>query len=818
MNADAGPLHMLISNSSQKRTQVRSSAPKRMSVCAIAIFASFTSLVGTGVAQAQTAPTNTEAAAPALPKVADYWFSASYSDGKIVLDGYVPDEPLRARLAQTLAVDVSALELADGAPQKFAEMVNFGMALMGQMSSGRFAIRANIMTVEGVASNPRAFERVTDLSRTGAPAGVVLAMTRITPAPADPFTWTASRNSEGDVELSGYVPDTQTRDALVAASGDAVTTNLAFASGAPDAFAANAEAAIDIISALQTGRAELSAAGWKLTGVAATDADVDTARAAFDASPLAAAGASFEIRAAQTAQVSAESAEVETADPYLWSALKAADGAITLRGFVPDEAFRRFLAARAGQVASDETKIANGAPTGFSDNAVAGFSALAGLDHGELSFDGKAWSLTGEAATADARDGILNTLNFATDTESWSVELEAKPAQLPLADPYAWALRKAADGTVTTSGNVPTEQLQRYVATRYQLPADALKLSRGAPDGFVPDVLAAVNAFDLLAEGSIAFDGAAWSVTGALRPDVERVRLDAVLGSADTPEAAWNVELGAPTTPAQAEAPAAAAPTSEATAPTAQPEATAEQTSTYAFSARKDAAGTITLDGMVPAEATRAFFGSVTGSLTDEALSIVPNAPENFILDAKAGLQALVAVGEGQLSLDNGQWTFSAKAGSAAAEASAQAELKAAPTLSDWTVALEGPPKVDACREEVLAFAADNPILFTSASATMTEQSSAAVDHIAEILKACPDAYVYIEGHTDSDGDDSLNLALSVARAESVVAHLAADGFDAQRLYAVGYGESQPIADNDTAEGKRANRRIVFTIRTEPEQ
>lgn len=804
---------MLISNS-QNCTPARDALSRRICVCAVAVLASVTSLTGTGYAQA---PGPTTESAPALPTAADYWFSAAYRDGKIVLDGYVPDEPLRARLVQTLGVDASALELADGAPQKFAEMVNFGMALMGQMSAGRFAIRANIMTVDGVAANPRAFERVTELSRTGAPAGIVLAMADIAPAPADPYTWTASRNSEGSIDLSGYVPDAQTRDALVADAGDKVTTTLSFASGAPDGFAANAGAAIELLEKLHIGRVELTASGWKIVGVVPTDEDAEAARAAFEASPLAAVGATFDVRMAQAPQAAEQSNQVQTADPYLWSAQKSANGDITLRGFVPDEAFRRFLAARAGQVASDETRIADGAPTGFADNAVAGFSALAGLDHGELAFDGKAWSLQGEAATADARDAILNTLNFAADTEIWTLDLNAKPAQLPLADPYTWSLRKAANGTVTTAGNVPTEQLQRYVATRYQLPADALALSRGAPDGFVPDVLAAVNALDLLAEGTITFDGAAWSITGALRPDVDRVRLDAVLGSAETPDEAWSVQLGTVSEPQAAQPPAVAAP-AETTASTQQSAPAEQAAPAYTFSARKDAAGTITLAGMVPAEATRAFFGSLAGSQADEALQVVPNAPESFILDAKAGLQALVAVGEGQLTLEGGQWTFSGKAGSAAAEASAQAELKSAPTLSAWTIAIEGLPKVDACREEVSAYAADNSILFAAASATMTEQSSAAVDHIAEILKACPDAYVYIEGHTDSDGDDNLNLALSVARAEAVVAHLAADGFDARRLYAVGYGESQPIADNGTAEGKRANRRIVFTIRAEPEQ
>jgi outer membrane protein OmpA-like peptidoglycan-associated protein len=73
-----------------------------------------------------------------------------------------------------------------------------------------------------------------------------------------------------------------------------------------------------------------------------------------------------------------------------------------------------------------------------------------------------------------------------------------------------------------------------------------------------------------------------------------------------------------------------------------------------------------------------------------------------------------------------------------------------------------------------------------------------------------------VEGHTDADGDEQLNLALSVARAEAVVNALIERGVAPARLYALGYGESSPIGDNTTAEGKELNRRIVVKVGTEP--
>ena len=65
-----------------------------------------------------------------------------------------------------------------------------------------------------------------------------------------------------------------------------------------------------------------------------------------------------------------------------------------------------------------------------------------------------------------------------------------------------------------------------------------------------------------------------------------------------------------------------------------------------------------------------------------------------------------------------------------------------------------------------------------------------------------------IEGHTDSDADDAYNLTLSQQRTESVRDYLIAKGIDMNRLSAVGYGETQPIADNKNAAGKAKNRRV----------
>ncbi len=122
------------------------------------------------------------------------------------------------------------------------------------------------------------------------------------------------------------------------------------------------------------------------------------------------------------------------------------------------------------------------------------------------------------------------------------------------------------------------------------------------------------------------------------------------------------------------------------------------------------------------------------------------------------------------------------------------------------------PSQIALCQARVAELSAHNAILFQSGNAVIADSAEAELDRFGEALNLCPDTKVYVEGHTDSDGDDQRNLALSVARAEAVVNALIERGVDASRLYAVGYGESQPVADNATQEGKRQNRRIVVTV------
>ncbi|MGC1494774.1 MAG: OmpA family protein [Sulfitobacter sp.] len=123
-----------------------------------------------------------------------------------------------------------------------------------------------------------------------------------------------------------------------------------------------------------------------------------------------------------------------------------------------------------------------------------------------------------------------------------------------------------------------------------------------------------------------------------------------------------------------------------------------------------------------------------------------------------------------------------------------------------------GLPSPAQCEAEIGEILKVGKINFEPSSATIDASALGTMDDIAEILKRCGDILLEIQGYTDSQGREEMNLALSQSRAESVLNELRARRVLTGSFVARGYGEERPIADNDTAEGREANRRIEFRL------
>ncbi len=128
------------------------------------------------------------------------------------------------------------------------------------------------------------------------------------------------------------------------------------------------------------------------------------------------------------------------------------------------------------------------------------------------------------------------------------------------------------------------------------------------------------------------------------------------------------------------------------------------------------------------------------------------------------------------------------------------------------TTALEAEGNFDeeACKGRFEILSRTGNIYFASGSARLTEDSTPLLVALTDIVQRCPLLTVVVAGHTDARGSDVANERLSRARAEAVAMYLTGQGIPPDRFRTEGYGESRPVADNDTDEGRARNRRIEF--------
>ncbi len=101
---------------------------------------------------------------------------------------------------------------------------------------------------------------------------------------------------------------------------------------------------------------------------------------------------------------------------------------------------------------------------------------------------------------------------------------------------------------------------------------------------------------------------------------------------------------------------------------------------------------------------------------------------------------------------------------------------------------------------------------FNTGESTLRESSFDALNDLVKALKKRKSMRVMIAGHTDNRGDRASNKELSEERAQAVLDYLVKEGIDSSRLQAKGFGESQPVASNDTPEGRQKNRRTEVRI------
>jgi OOP family OmpA-OmpF porin len=368
---------------------------------------------------------------------------------------------------------------------------------------------------------------------------------------------------------------------------------------------------------------------------------------------------------------------------------------------------------------------------------------------------------------------------------------------VPEAKPFVWSAERDVV-RVTLSGNspLPASRGKLLEAARADLGGvevvDQMNLSRGAPPRFDNAALLLLDQIAKLKDGKITISDTKVSLSGMARDLGGREAIAAALKNLPEGFSVASNEIKAPP---------------------------------YIFQAYKDpVALTLTLTGYVPdnnvhaalvAAAGRKFFSE---KVVDNLKASV-GAPAGFANAVVPALGALSRLSTGTLVVSDREVKLSGDAFYDAAPAQIRAGF-AKDLPQGWQFKADIPVKpaaapVDAtvCQQLFSDLLAKGTIRFESGLSTLDPDSAGLLDHMIETALRCPTLNIEIAGHTDADGPEGFNKALSEKRAEVVTDYLVKAGLPASRFTAVGYGSTQPVASNDTDEGKAHNRRIEFVVK-----
>jgi len=421
--------------------------------------------------------------------------------------------------------------------------------------------------------------------------------------------------------------------------------------------------------------------------------------------------------------------------------------------------------------------------------------AAEGLDFAEISLSGRDATITGLAPLeeAKARAEELAEKSFGVRVAKSNITV------LPLQAPYTTSYTLEGD-TLTLSGYVPNEAARAALLEKAEANfagktiKDALQLARGSAAenvffGSADYGLAQLTQLDsgvaTLTDESLSVSGSAkdWPSYSSVKAGLANVADGVTLGSSDI---------------------------------------TAPPVSSYIMNGSLTDTS-LTLSGFVPDEAAKtslldaAKLNFVGVEIIDK-LSVQEGAPNQFLEAANTGLQVLSRLRAGSISLAGTDLNVDGTSFTTSINEAVKKQVTASlPQGFAGTATLTEPEKSEpvdtgTCSTFIRGFLDKGEIRFASGKADINATSNALLDRISYIAGRCPQATIEVSGHTDSDGADDANLALSQARAEAVRAYLVSIGVEEARLNAVGYGETQPVATNETAEGKAQNRRIEFKL------
>lgn len=415
------------------------------------------------------------------------------------------------------------------------------------------------------------------------------------------------------------------------------------------------------------------------------------------------------------------------------------------------------------------------------------------LDKTRIAADGRDVSLAADAFSEEGRRDAVMAVEAVPGVRL----VDDRTRLVPEAKPFVWnAERDVVRVTLSGSAPLPSMRARLTEAARKEVAGvevtDQMGLARGAPPRFEAAATLLLDQIGKLKDGKITITDTKVNLSGMARELGGREAIAAALK---------NLPEGFSIAANDVKAPP------------------------YIFQAYKDpVAATVTLTGYVPdsnvhaaiaTSASRKFFNE---KVVDNLKASI-GAPGSFNTAVVAALGALSRLSTGTLVVTDREVKLS---GDALYEGAAN-DIRAGPGKDfpkNWQYKPEitvkpaaGPVDGTVCQQLFSDLLAKGKIRFTAKRADIDPDSAGILDHLIETALRCPTANIEVVGHTDGDGEDSFNLALSEKRAQAVIDYLVKAGLPASRFTAVGHGSTQPLAGNDTDEGKAQNRRIEFLVR-----
>ena len=245
------------------------------------------------------------------------------------------------------------------------------------------------------------------------------------------------------------------------------------------------------------------------------------------------------------------------------------------------------------------------------------------------------------------------------------------------------------------------------------------------------------------------------------------------------------------------------------------------------FTATLSSEGIVQLRGRVPnnlINATAKNYAMAKFGLANVTMGtrVTSDLPAGWAVRVLAGIEALSSMSNGWIIVEPNQMIIKGNTGLETAQADITRLLidKLGQTSSfeiniTYVRQLDpiaGLPTPEECITQIDVITTGRKILFDPGSASITTSTQPVVDEIAAVLKKCADLRMRVTGFTDSQGGEEMNLRLSQNRASAVLNALRLRRIPVRAFEAIGYGEANPIASNDTKDGREANRRIEFSL------